>query len=78
MSNVKVELNSAGVRALLKSQEMQQICSERAKEVCSRCGSGYATDIYVGRSRANAMIYPESAEATRDNQTNNTILKALK
>lgn len=40
----KIKLNSAGVRRLLKSKEMQAICTEHAEEIAARCGEGYAVD----------------------------------
>lgn len=40
----KIKLNRAGVRRLLKSKEMQAICTEHAEEIAARCGEGYAVD----------------------------------
>lgn len=36
----KIKLNRAGVRRLLKSKEMQAICTEHAEEIAARCGGG--------------------------------------
>ena len=35
MAKVKIKLNSAGVRRLLKSKEMQAICTEHAEEIAA-------------------------------------------
>ena len=78
MGKVKIVLNREGVRSLLKSQEMQDICKEHATSIRSRCGSGYETDVYVGQNRANAMVWTDTLEAIKDNLQNNTILKAMK
>jgi len=75
---IKVVLNSAGVKELLKSEEMQTIVSEHAKAIAGRCGAGYSDDVYVGKNRCNAMVYPETSAAKRDNLANNTILKAMR
>ena len=75
---VKIELNSEGVRALLRSQEMRQICEEHAQETLSGCGDGYEADSYVGVNRVNAMVFASTQEAVKDNLKNNTILRALK
>lgn len=40
------KINKTGVSELMKSGEMQAILSGKAKEIASRCGSGYGTDIY--------------------------------
>ena len=74
---VKIKLNSAGVRRLLKSKEMQAICTEHAEEIAARCGEGYAVDSVQMETRAIATVYPQTAEARRDNYKNNTIEKAL-
>ena len=50
---VKIKLNSAGVRRLLKSAEMQAICTEHAEEIAARCG---------GRSRRESRISRSSIE----------------
>lgn len=74
---VKIKLNRAGVRSLLRSSEMKDICAEHAAEIAARCGEGYATDAVTMPTRAIATVYPKTAEARNDNHKNNTIEKAL-
>lgn len=78
MSKMKFTLNSSGVGDLLKSSEMQTVLSEHATVVRNRCGVGYEQDVFVGRSRANAMVNAVTFQAKRDNLKNNTILKAVR
>ena len=78
MSKFKVELNKAAVKELLKSQEMQNILTEKASGIRNRCGDGYSQDILVGKNRANAMVKADTAKARSDNSENNTILKAVR
>jgi len=78
MSNWKIKLNSAGVRELLKSQEMQAVLTAKASGIRTRCGDGYNQDMHVGKNRANAMIWADTKEARADNSENNTILKAVR
>lgn len=77
MSNLKIVLNTLGVRELLKSGEMMSICKEHAEAVRKKCGDGYTTSSYVGMNRANVSVTAETSEAKRDNSQNNTILKAV-
>ena len=77
MSKVKIELNSAGIRELLRSEEMQALLGERAEEIAGRCGAGYSSDIYLTGGRAVASAFAESPEASRDNLENNTLLRSL-
>ena len=78
MSKLKVTLNRAGVRELLRSEELRAVCREHAEAIRSRCGAGYAADDYTGVNRVNAMVYADTAAARRDNLENETILRALK
>ena len=77
MSNLKVKLIGAGVGALLKSKEIQDILNKEATVIKKRCGPGYEQDNHVGKTRANAMIYPATQKEKRDNLKNNTLLKAV-
>ena len=77
MSNVRIVLNSPGIRELLLSQEMQAVLNERAAEVAGRCGEGYEHDIYLTGGRAVASVFAATEAAVRDNLDNNTILRSL-
>lgn len=70
-------MSKSGVGELLKSEEMAKICEEHAEQIRGRCGEGYGVDTRVGKTRVNAMVKPDSADAYYDNLRNNTILKAL-
>lgn len=78
MSNTKFVLNRAGVRQLMQSKEMQSILEDKASQAVQRLGTGYKSDKYVGKNRANAMVYADSFFAKLDNAKNNSILKAVK
>lgn len=78
MSKVKIELNSAGVRDMLRSPEMQALLEERAQNVLNSLGAGYDKSLMVGKNRANVSIIVTTYDAYRDNLSNNTILKALR
>lgn len=79
MSKNRFVLNRAGVAQLLKSSEMQSGLKAKAKAkiIRERCGDGYEQDIYVGKNRANTMVYADSIKAKRSNAKHNTILKAV-
>lgn len=78
MSKFRFTLNRKGVSDLMKSTEMQGILEEKAENIRKRCGSGYESNVYVGKRRANAMVRTKSYQAKRDNQRNNTLLKAVR
>jgi len=77
MGNVRIELNRAGVRELLLSNEILAVCEKVADGVAMRAGEGYGVNVFHGRNRVNAEVQAETAAAYRDNLKNNTLLKAL-
>lgn len=78
MAKVRVVLKRRGVRELLKSDAVAGACKAQADAIRDRCGDGYESDVYTGKNRVNAMVWPESAKARQDNSHNNTILRRLK
>ena len=77
MNNLKVVLNTQGVRELLESDEMLAVCQEHAEEIAKRCGDGYASGYFKGTDRWKSTVYADSQEARKDNSKNNTIVKAV-
>lgn len=78
MAKNTFKLNYKGVGELLKSEAMQTILNEYATNIKNRCGDGYEQDIYVGKTRANAMVSATTFQAKKDNLENNTLLKAVR
>ena len=77
MSKLKVELNSSGIRALLRSQAMAAICAQKANERRTQLGSGYEVETYTAQTRAVSQVYTEDPAAIDGNLKNNTMLKAM-
>lgn len=78
MAKFHVELNSEGVRELLKCPEIAATCQSHARSIASRAGAGYDVSVYTGKTRVNASVFTATEEAMRDNYKNNTLLKAVK
>lgn len=78
MGKVKIELNSEGVRELLKSSEMRSVCEGLANQIAKRAGDGYEVTTYTGKTRVNASVHIATEKAMRDNLKNNTLLKAVR
>lgn len=74
----KFKMNHAGVRDLMRSEDMQAILREKAEAIKARAGDGYEMDIHVGKNRANAMVWAESFEAKKETLKSNTLLKAVR
>lgn len=77
MSNLKIVLNSSGIKQMMKSQEMQNICTEIAYRAKAKLGDGYEVTYRKGKTRVNASIGAVTPEAISENKKNNTLLKSL-
>ena len=77
MARVQIKLNSAGVRALLKSPEMKSIVEELATNVANNAGEGFEKEVKTAQTRVYAHIHAETPEAYYKNNKHNTLLKAL-
>lgn len=74
---LKIKLNRAGVRALLKSDEMLDICKDHAYRAQSKLGDGYEVTYRKGKNRVNASVGAITPKARRENSKHNTIIKAV-
>ena len=70
-------LNTAGVRELLKSDEMKNVIESYAEEIRARAGDGYGTRTHYSEQRVIVNVFAEDPEAIQDNLENNTLLKAV-
>ena len=79
MSNVKVELNLAGINEMMKSPEIQAHLQKAGEMVADAAGDGYAASTTIKDMRWIAItnVYPDSKEAAHDNFTHNSLLKAV-
>ena len=76
-NRVKIELNRAGVRELMRSQEMMDVCEGYANRAAGMLGEGYEVSTHVGTNRVNASVAAITYAAKKDNLKNNSILKAI-
>ena len=76
-SSIKFELNRAGVRDLMRSTEMMEVCKGYADAALAKLGEGYETDQYTGKNRVNAEVRARTYQAKKDNYRNNSISKAV-
>jgi hypothetical protein len=74
----KFVLNYSGVAELMKSPAMVDLLREKAKSIQDKAGDGYEISSFVGENRANVSVKTKSRKAIRDNNKNNTLLKAMR
>ena len=70
---VKIVLNREGVRQMLLSNEMMEICKSAAQTIQGNYGKDTKLDEYKGRNRVNVSIIADYQEASN----NNDLLKAV-
>lgn len=62
MSNVKIVLDSDGIQALLKSDELAEVCEREAERMTRATGMEYKSDVRVGQYRVRVAAYKKSDE----------------
>ena len=67
MAKVTVELDSAGIRDLLKSQEIASVCESEARKMTQAAGIQYTADVYTGRTRVNARAIRRATDDRNNN-----------
>lgn len=77
LGKVKIELNLDGVRALRKSESMQEGLEQLGSQIAMNAGEGFGYKVKDMPTRAVGFVYPETIAASRSNMKNNTLLKAL-
>lgn len=69
-------LDRKGVRELLTSPEMAKVIGEYTQAVENAAGDGYGSNVQTA-NRAVGRVYAASAKAAKDNNDNNTLVKAI-
>jgi hypothetical protein len=76
-ADVRVDINYAAVRGILRSREVQQDLFRRASRIRDVCGEDYAADSAVGSSRARATVWTDTPEAMSIEARGHVLLRAL-
>lgn len=66
-NEVRIELNSEGVRELLRSDEMMSVLMSRAEGIRNNYGGETELSGYVGQNRCNVSVIASYEEASEDN-----------
>ena len=77
-SKLKVKLNTAGVRELLRCGDLQDVCETYAKGIASRADGKWDVSTGKGRNRAYATVSTNDKDTFFRNLHTNTLLKAMK
>ncbi|MBQ3321894.1 MAG: hypothetical protein IJH05_03505 [Firmicutes bacterium] len=76
---VEIEIFDAGIQEILKSNDIQSLCTKYGQKILDRVGSGngYIMDTQIGKYRSKTRVTAKSGAARRSELKNNTLLKAM-
>ena len=74
---VKVKLNSAGMRALLRDRRVQQDLDERAERIAAAAGDGVVARSSPTAQRARAVAITATPKAMRAEATDRALTRAF-
>ncbi|MEV8134296.1 hypothetical protein [Microbacterium aurantiacum] len=79
MTTVRIEMNSAGFDAILKSPEVQADLRRRAERIAAAAGGepDFEVDVRVGASRARASVVTATTEGRLAEAKNRALTSAL-
>lgn len=77
MATDRLELISAGMRDLLRSEEVCADLGRRAAAIAASAGPGMASESEVGRRRALAMVWTDTEEAMVAEATDRKLTSAI-
>lgn len=74
---IRVQLNRAGVRELLRSSEVRADLERRASAIARAAGDGMETDSEVGPNRARASVRTATSEAVKAEAEHRSLTSAI-
>lgn len=77
MANVRVVLNRAGMRELLRSPEVLADLERRGYAIAAAAGPGHRVESQVGSTRARVAVITDTFDAARNEAINRTLTSAI-
>lgn len=74
---VRIEMNDAGVRAVLSSGGVMADLKARADRIAAKAGDGMVSSVQQGRTRARASVITGTTEARRAEATSRALTAAV-
>lgn len=74
---IRIDINSAGIQALLKSSEVQAILRAKADRIAAAAGEGMQATSRIGHTRARASVVTATRAARRAEAVNRSLTKAI-
>lgn len=74
---IRVEVNSAGIQALLKSPEVEDLLLAKAQRIAAAAGDGMEASSRVGKTRARASVITATRAARKAEATDRALTSAI-
>lgn len=74
---VRMRLNRAGIRALLRSDEIADDLERRGRQIAAAAGPGHEVERWAGRNRARITVRTATADARADEAEHRTLSRAF-
>jgi hypothetical protein len=74
---IRIEVNSAGIQAVLKSAEVQEMLNARAARIAAAAGAGMEVSSRVGKTRARASVITATRAARLAEATDRSLTRAI-
>lgn len=73
----RIEINSAGIQALLKSDEVQALLQAKAERIAAAAGEGFEASSRLGATRARASVITATRAARKAEAVDRALTKAI-
>lgn len=77
MGNVRIVVNHAAVRELLRSPAVLKNLEERARRIAAQAGEGMEVGTYIGPNRARATVITATVEARLAEARDRALTRAI-
>lgn len=78
MAEIQFEPNSEVIGAMLRGEEMKALLSQIGQKIANNAGPGYGYSVRDTGQRAAVSVQTRTKAAAKDNEENNTLLKAMR
>jgi hypothetical protein len=77
MADVRFELDSNGVKALLRSEPVRAEIERRANAIAEAAGPGFEASVRVGANRVHGSVYATTVEAMLAEANEQALTRAI-
>jgi len=77
VADIRIEVNSAGIQSILKSDEVQELLRTKADRIAAAAGDGFEASSRVGKTRARASVITVTRAARLAEATDRALTRAI-